>query len=216
MRHSRAAAPPVPFHALRAGMLAGAAAALAAGAHVIGGDALPVLPVLLALVTLTVMAATAATRLRLNTPAILAALAGAQIFLHEAFTVLGTPRGVPLFVPSAGHNGHSSQEHAEALNALPAIGEAVAGHAGNTAGAGMLLAHAAATVICALLLAHGEAALWALAAWLRPLALLPEAVAPDAGPSPAPVGPPPSFPFRPWRNLRQNSRRGPPPAVAVF
>jgi hypothetical protein len=79
----------------------------------------------------------------------------------------------------------------------------------------MLVAHILATAGCALLLAKGEDALWALAAWLRPLVRLPEAIAPDAVAAPAVPGAPPVFPFRPWRNLRQDSRRGPPSAVVL-
>ena len=79
----------------------------------------------------------------------------------------------------------------------------------------MLLAHLVATAACALLLTKGEDALWALAAWLRPLVRLPEAIAPDAGAAPAVPGQPPVSPFRPWRNLRQDSRRGPPSAVVL-
>jgi hypothetical protein len=79
----------------------------------------------------------------------------------------------------------------------------------------MVAAHAVATLACALLLAKGEAALWALAAWLRPLAALPRAAAPDAAP-PAPAAfPAIAAPRRPWRNLRQDIRRGPPSAVVL-
>jgi hypothetical protein len=78
----------------------------------------------------------------------------------------------------------------------------------------MFVAHVAATAVCALLLARGEDALWALAAWLRPLVRLPEATAPDAG-GPAVPGPPQVSPCSPWRNLRQDSLRGPPSAVVL-
>ena len=79
----------------------------------------------------------------------------------------------------------------------------------------MFLAHIVATAVCALLLTKGEDALWALAAWLRPLVRLPEATAPDAGAAPAVPGPPTDSPDSPWRNLRQDSRRGPPSAVVL-
>ena len=55
----------------------------------------------------------------------------------------------------------------------------------------MLAAHAAATLGCALLLARGEAALWALAAWLRPLVALPRPVTADAD-APVPAAFPPA------------------------
>ena len=79
----------------------------------------------------------------------------------------------------------------------------------------MLATHALATAACALLLAKGEAALWALAAWLRPLVRLPEAVTPDAGTPRAVPRTPAVLPHRPWRNLRPDSRRGPPSAVVL-
>lgn len=219
MHHNSARVPPhqalnrrVPFHALRAGMVAAAVVGLAAGAHVIGGGALPVLPVLLAIVTLTGLAATTATRFKLNAPAMLAVLSTGQLLLHEALTALST-------APIAGHEhagshvGHGSQEHGEMLAALAAAGQTTAEQDHGFAGIGMFLAHTAATLACAALLSRGEAALWALAAWLRPLVSLPEAVTFDAGHSPAAAGPPASAPHRPWRNLRQDSRRGPPSAV---
>ncbi len=78
----------------------------------------------------------------------------------------------------------------------------------------MLAGHALATLLCAVLLARGEAALWALAAWLRPLLRLPVPAAPDAVAAPAAVigWPADSVPL-PWRNLRRDCRRGPPAAV---
>ena len=79
----------------------------------------------------------------------------------------------------------------------------------------MLAAHALATLGCALLLAKGEAALWALAGWLRPLAGLPVTVTLDDVEPVFAVFPTPAAPHRPWRNLRQDSRRGPPSAVVL-
>lgn len=216
MRHSSARVPPhqagngkVPFHALRAGMVASAVVGLAAGAHVIGGGALPALPILLALGAFVGLASTTATRFKLNAASMLAVLGSGQLVLHEALTALSAS---PIATQNlfGSHAGHSSGEHAAVLATLATTGQAAQepGH-----GLAMFLAHTAATLACAALLSRGEAALWALAAWLRPLVSLPEAVTLDAGPPPAAAGLPPSNPHRPWRNLRQDSRRGPPPAV---
>ncbi|MDQ0680104.1 hypothetical protein QFZ30_003486 [Arthrobacter pascens] len=201
--HARA-----PFHYLRAASVATGILTLAAAAHAAGGGELPAPGILLAVLALTALACTTATRLRLNFPAMAVLLGAGQVGLHEVFTVSSAagPAGGPA-VPDLHHVSGA---------ASPIIG--AAGHLhqpDSPAGILMLLAHALATVICALLMAKGEAALWALAAWLRPLLRLPEAVRPEAGPRPAVPGPPPVAPFRRWRNLRQHSRRGPPSAVVL-
>ena len=75
-------------------------------------------------------------------------------------------------------------------------------------GALMVALHAAATLATALVLGKGEAAVWALAAWLRPLVRILAAVAIPEWPhlsAPAAV----VIPFR-WRNLRLPALRGPP------
>ena len=63
--------------------------------------------------------------------------------------------------------------------------------------------------------AKGEAALWALADWLRPFAGLPGPVAPV--PAVRLNGLFRHVPLHrsPWRNVRQDSRRGPPSAVVL-
>ncbi|MCY0905597.1 hypothetical protein OS914_11905 [Arthrobacter sp. H14-L1] len=81
---------------------------------------------------------------------------------------------------------------------------------GPSAALAMTLAHIGATLASAVVLAKGEEALWLLADWLRPLVRL-------AAPVSAAVAPFPSLtaansPLRPQprRNLRADSRRGPP------
>ena len=204
MTHARA-----PFHFLRTMSVSTGVLTLAAAAHAAGGGQLPAPGILLAVLALTVLACTAATRLRLSFPAMTLLLGAGQVVLHEVFTVssaAGPAGGAP--VPDLHHVSSASS---------PIIGTA-AGHLhqpDSPAGTLMLLAHALATVTCAVLMAKGEAALWALAAWLRPLVRLPEAVRPDAGPRPAVPAPPSVAPFRRWRHLRQDSRRGPPSAVVL-
>lgn len=201
--------PRTPFHLLRSSALATAILTLSAGAHTSGGGQLPAPGILLAVLALTALFTTAMTRLRLNLPAIGALLGAGQLALHEFFTVFSTP-ALPVGPASAQYGHH---------HGVPALPELAAVHEHMPADTGsaplMLAAHALATLGCALLLAKGEAALWALAAWLRPLAGFPRAISPDIVPPVYASFPPPADPGRPWRNLRQDSRRGPPSAVVL-
>lgn len=209
--------PRTPFHVFRSSALATGILTLAAGAHLAGGARLPAPGILLAVLALTALVSTAATRLRLAFPAMAALLGAGQLVLHEIFTAFGRPglAAAPGF-PLDGHLHAGSH----ATSAHPASAElaALAAHV-SPADPGsaplMLAAHAVATLGCALLLARGEAALWALAAWLRPLAALPQAVTPSANSPVAETSPPDAAPRRPWRNLRQDNRRGPPSAVVL-
>lgn len=200
-RHARA-----PFHLLRSGALALAILSLAAGAHVIAGGSLPDAPIMLALLALSGLATTLATRSKLGFPAAAALLGGGQLLLHEAFTALG-----PVSAAASTQHAH----HAEQIPVLGDTGEHL--HALDTSlGWAMLAGHVLASAASALLFAKGEQALWQLAAWLRPLwRVLAPLFRPDAGNRPALPGAPSAFLPRPWRNLRQDSRRGP-PAVVVF
>jgi hypothetical protein len=196
-----------PFHAMRSGALAVAIVALAAGAHVLSGGALPVAPVLLAVLALTGLVTTLATRFRLGFPVIAALLGAGQLVLHEAFTAFG-----PLAVPAPGSSAH----HLAAEHLSPPLGaETVHFHEVDTPLSWLMLTgHALATAASALLLAKGEQALWQLEAWLRPLLQLLRLIfRPDAGSSPVAFSAPAVFIPRPWRNLRQDSRRGPPAVV---
>lgn len=208
--HSRA-----PFHFLRAAVVATGILTLAGGAHLMGGGELPAPGILLAVLALTGLASTTATRLKLNLAAMAALLGAGQLALHEVFTAFSAP-GLAAG-PGTAALGTADVHHLSGAAASPVTDAAAAHLHGLDAGSGalMLAAHALATAACALLLAKGEDALWSLAAWLRPLVRLPEAVTPDAGAAPAVPGPPPVSPFRPWRNLRQDSRRGPPSAVVL-
>jgi hypothetical protein len=199
--------PRIPFHLLRSSAVATVILTLAAGAHLAGGGGLPATVILLAVLALTGLASTAATRLQLGFPAMAALLAGGQLALHGLFTASGPS--------AAGWAPNGAAPHAGHLPGAEIITQATAHLGGTEAASGplMLAAHALATLGCAVLLAKGEAALWALAAWLRPLSALPHAVAPDAAPPPLAVFPTAATPLRPWRNLRQDSRRGPPSAV---
>jgi hypothetical protein len=200
--------PRVPFHFVRTSAVATVILALASGAHLAGGGELPAPAILLAVLALTALGSTTATRLRLRFPAMAALLGGGQLALHEVFTAFGAPGAEAAGAPTL-HAGHLA-----GADVLPAaLGHAHAAEAAS--GPLMLAGHALATLVCALLLAKGEEALWALAAWLRPLAALPRAVAPDAVPSVFVSFPTVAAPRPPWRNLRQDSRRGPPHAVVL-
>lgn len=197
-----------PFHFLRAALLSAGILSLAAGAHVLGGGELPAPAILTAVLALTVLAATTATRLKLNVGAMTALLGAGQLVLHEVFSAFSFPALAAGQAPAGVH--HVS------VTAMPALEAAAHHHAtGSTGGPLMLVAHVVATAACAVLLARGEGAFWSLAAWLRPLVRLQEAVKPDAGPSPAVPVAPAARPLRPWRNQRQHSRRGPPSAVVI-
>lgn len=203
-----------PFHALRAGMVAAMIVTLAAAAHVVGGGELPAPGIMAAVLALTGMAATAATRLKLNFPAMAALLGAGQLVLHEAFSVFSSPAGTG----QSGTPGHHPASLPLAGVPLEAAGSAAVHlhqfDSGWAAGL-MMGGHALATLACAVLLAKGEAALWSLAAWLRPLVRLPEAAMPDAVAAPAAAGWPADSAPLPWRNLRADSLRGPPAAVII-
>jgi hypothetical protein len=187
-------------------MLAAAALALAAGAHLLAGGQLPAPGILLGLFALTSLAATAATRLRL-TPATMTALLGAgQLVLHGAFSTFGSTFAL------AGSGAATAPSHHANPFTVPLAAEPAGLHAlDSSLTAAMLAGHALATLGCALLLAKGEDALWSLAAWLRPLVQLPAPLTPDAVASPAAVLRPAEAALLPWRNLRRDCRRGPPP-----
>ncbi len=205
MRTSRTRA---PFHALRSGAISLVIVLLAAGAHVVGGGTLPTAPVLLALVALTALVATLATRFKLNLVAMAGLLGAGQLALHEAFTAL-----TPITAIGPGANHHLG---GESLSPGVDIATTHTHELGTAFGAMMLVGHVLATVASAVILTKGEDALWQLAAWLRPLFALPTLVfRPDAGASPVAPGTPDVFIPRPWRNLRQDSRRGPPAVVVL-
>ncbi|HJV97873.1 MAG TPA: hypothetical protein VJ617_02065 [Arthrobacter sp.] len=208
MHHAR-----TPFHLLRATAVSTGILTLAAGAHVLGGGDLPAPGILLAVLALTGLAATTATRFKLNVAAMTALLGAGQLALHEIFTAFSAPG---LAAGAVATGSAPADAHHLSFAAAPVIEAAAHLHGTDSAAGSLMLAgHIVATAACALLLAKGEDALWALAAWLRPLVRLPEAMAPDAVAAPPVPGPPAVSPIRPWRNLRQDSRRGPPSAVVL-
>jgi hypothetical protein len=186
---------------------------LAAGAHTLADGQLPSPGILLALLALTGLATTTATRLKLNLPALAGLLGAGQLVLHEAFTAFSGPALSPALAGTASGPG-SLAHHLGAVPLPTGIGTTLEAP-GLDAGLSLLMmaGHALATLLCAVLLARGEAALWALAAWLRPLLRLPAPVTPDAVAVPAATGWPADSAPLPWRNLRRDCRRGPPAVV---
>jgi hypothetical protein len=187
---------------------------LAAGAHTLAGGQLPTPGILLALLALTGLASTTATRLKLNLPALAGLLGAGQLVLHEAFTAFSAPSLSPALAGALSGPAGGPAHHAGPVP-LPAGLDSPLAASGLDSGLSvlMLAGHALATLLCAVLLARGEAALWALAAWLRPLLRLPVPVRPDAAAVPAAAGWPAESVPLPWRNLRRDCRRGPPAAV---
>ena len=203
-----------PFHALRSAMVGLTVLSLAAGAHTLAGGQLPSPGILLALLALTGLASTTATRLKLNLPALAGLLGAGQLVLHEAFTAFSAPALTP--APAGALSGPAGDlaHHAGPVPFAAGLESPLAASGLDPGHSLLMLAgHAVATLLCAVLLARGEAALWALAAWLRPLLRLPAPVTPDAVAVPAAtIWPAESVPL-PWRNLRRDCRRGPPAAV---
>lgn len=193
-----------PFRFPRAFAFTAAMFALAAGAHVLARGAMPQPAIFAGLFALVLLPVMVLAKFRVNSAVMAGLLIGGQLMLHEAFTTLSASTG---FTPAAGTHAHPTQPlTAAAYGPTP---EHL--HAPDTL---MLVLHAVATVATALVLARGEAAVWALAAWLRPLIrILAAAFLPDWPQVPAPrhvmVVLRASF-------LRLPALRGPPRVAAAF
>jgi hypothetical protein len=143
---------------VRASVVATAALALAATAHVVGGASLPSLPVLALVVVPLAWGAVALTARPLGPVALTVGLGAAQVVLHEALMVLSGPACAPAAAgdPMGGMAGMLGPVGPTALctsHAMPAV---------TSATAAMVAAHAVATALTALVLARGEQVLLAL------------------------------------------------------
>lgn len=159
--------------AARAAAFGMATLALASGAHVSAGGALPSMMVLAVLVLPLMLTAVILTSRRCGSVLLVASLAAAQILLHE--TLMAVTSHVPgeMFAAEVGaHHGAqtlvSDQVSAHSAAALGG-GLAVAGPDGWPVA--MKAMHVAATVVTALLLARGEKALWQMVARFLPTLL---------------------------------------------
>ncbi|MDE8669990.1 hypothetical protein PY310_15520 [Pseudarthrobacter sp. H3Y2-7] len=196
----------VPFRLLRTAAVAGSVLSLAVAAHLFGGGQLPPTPVLAACTALVVLCVMVLTRWKLKIPVLGAVLTGGQVFLHSLFSALSTvtPGGSASSGSVSGRHLHTS---AGAGIPLPAA-QNLDGYLPWDLEPAMGTAHLAATLVTAVLLAKGEAALWALAAWLRPILFLSPAdfVHVTAAPAPSPR----RFTILRRTMPRAHPRRGPP------
>lgn len=229
--------PHAPFRLLRTTLVGATIFGLAAAAHLVAGGTLPAPPILAAILALHILCSTVATMFKLNLPAMLALLASSQVVLHQSFDSLShsahavavTGAQAQEQAQALSHHGMSAEGHAAAmlstvmapdLSSTMASGMASSGlealsHSGPLS-LWMWAAHIAATLAAAGLLAYGENALWSLANWLRPLYQRAAAVLVIPAQSTRPTVVPRPLPRQPWRNLRPNTRRGPPLSAAVF
>ncbi len=199
----------LPRRAAR-GLLCGSAClSLGAASHVAAGGRLPGAEVLaLLFLALTVQGALLfGGRLsggQRRFDVVVLVLGGTQFALHNAFHFLPAPGGSPHPAHMAGHAHHP---------AGPPVGPGAAAGAGHATDAGMILAHAAATLGSALCVLYGERVLRRLGALLTPLAALRPAPALQCPPRPR-VVPPAVARVRIGALLaRSRSRRGPPAAA---
>jgi len=189
----------VPLRFPRSVAFTAAMFALAAGAHVLAGGSLPGPAIFAGLVALVLAPVMILANIRITAPVMAALLGAGQLVLHEAFNALSASAG---FTPVVGGHLHGT-------GPVPPLAGAVMPEQAAALGVLMLILHAAATLVAALVLARGEAAVWALAAWLRPLVrILTGVVIPDWPHLPAPQVI--VIPSR-WRSLRLPALRGPPP-----
>ena len=195
------------FRLCRAGVVAGATVFLAAGAHLAGGGSLPDPLIVAAILALVLVPAMALSGRKISAASMFGMLGFGQFALHAAFDALSVSA---LSVSAPASQIAPAASHVHVLGALSTA--APAGHVHGES-VPMLLTHCIATALVALVLARGEAALWALLAWLRPLVRLLTAIAFH------PVPQLPSFTEEPlapaWRSLRLPARRGPPSSSAV-
>ena len=208
-----------PLRLFRAALVTSLAVALAVAGHMLGGGQLP---------DVTSLAGTAAAllaptawlaRRQLSFATLSGVLGAGQLMLHTAFTALSPGASclpqlplsqlpltqLPLaqlpLTGSLAHGGHAGLSCSAAMERMPM------GNGGDSPA--MLAGHLLATLATAWLLRSGEAALWQLLAWLRPLVRLPR----PAGFTPATHRPgawPTVFVAAHRRNLRHDTLRGPP------
>lgn len=187
-----------PFRFPRAVTFTAAMFALAAGAHVLAGGSLPGPAIFAGLVALVLAPVMILAKIRISAPVMAVLLGAGELVLHEAFNALSVSTS---FTPVPGGHLHGASP-------VPGAAAALMPEHAAAPGALMLILHAAATLATALVLARGEAALWALAAWLRPLMrILTAVVIPDWPHLPAPDL---TVIASRWRSLRLPALRGPP------
>lgn len=194
-----------PLRVLRSAGITSAGMSLAAGAHVVGGGVLPSPALMVGLGVILLVPAAAMSGRRFSFSTLAGLLGLGQVVLHGAFASLSTPgRCAP--VTAAQHLRHDTAPCAGPAAGLAPAQSHVAGLPDTVL---MLPAHAGAVLLTILVLAKGDAALFHLRAWLRPLLTLPRTADLPVH-RPAPVWTQSAAP-RPTRRLNHNGLRGPPP-----
>ncbi|MFF1385651.1 hypothetical protein ACFVWT_19035 [Arthrobacter sp. NPDC058288] len=153
-----------PLRITRALAITALITALAAAAHTGAGGVLPDLPILAALCLIVLLPVSLCTTRRLGLPTLSALMVAGQLILHEAFAAFAPAVSCAPAHPAAwGHHTPFAWAGCPAPAAVPDT-------------AAMLLMpaiHLAAAAVMTLLMAKSESALWAAAAWLRPLTRVP-------------------------------------------
>jgi len=191
----------------RAAVVAGIVVALAGGAHVLGGGALPPTLVTVALGALVLAVAAVVAGRRMGWIGSIALLGAGQLALHGVFSLFETS-GCATLVPTG---SHAHMDHAAHVAFLQAAGCSPSGMSAMVGGLGawaMVVMHALGTLAAVAAITGVDRALWWLAAWLRPLV---ERVVVPARPAwgPLPVATDhESFSRQVWR--RAVPLRGPP------
>ena len=197
----------------RVALFALGAVGLASAAHLAGGESLSLPVAVLAVPAVMIVVNLLAARRR-DRISLLIAMSLTQLGLHLAFMATSIAAACRLEGGSA-MAGMPMEAGHRAVHCEPSMAHG-ATHAWLWPSTSMLLAHALATVLLVLILAHGEAAVWALAACLafrlpRPGVAVPVPVLRRV---PVPV----ETAFRPRSSVARRSvrRRGPPrPVLAV-
>jgi hypothetical protein len=201
---------PGALRIFRAGVVTGCIFSLAAAGHLFAGGVLPAPVIVAAMLLVLLVPVTWLAGRQLSFGALLAVLGTGNVLLHAGFEAQSVPGICEPRAPA--HSGHAQAVHclphpaAGPAAAQPFAADALAVDAGVV----MLAAHLAAVVLTAGAIRRGEAALWQLLAWLRPLIrqLRPALVVADT------CGSRPDTAFtllaRPWPNMRVDCRRGPP------
>lgn len=199
-----------PVRLLRSALVTGAILSLAAGAHLVAGQTLPAPALLLLLTALLLVPVSCLAQRQLSFTSLVLILGAGQVLLHEAFTAFAAPGPCRSIPHDAG-----SQHGASSLD-CPGSAPSLMAHDsfGDAPSLALFGGHLAAVVLTAWVMRRGEAALWLLVAWLRPLTLPAAAVVlPPTGPRSVTFDD--TFLPSPWRNLRTDSRRGPPSISTV-
>jgi hypothetical protein len=193
----------------RVTLFALAAVGLTVGAHLAGGEQVPV-PLALAGVPVVMIVINLLATRRRGIGTLLPAMGVMQVLLHVAFMLVSTAGGCRAVGDHmmAGSPGVSSAGMV-GMSCDPAMAGA-GGHERMWPTTSMAIAHVLATVLIVLLLAYGESAIWALAGCLRFRFTLPGAQIPLPAARPLAVVVRAAFLPRsdvPRRGVR---RRGPP------